>query len=195
MRSTPDKECGEKRPRPRDFVASVKCIGYRVVLSMMNPRVLGDLIDRHGPALVLFARQWCDAPEDAVQEAFLRLIRERTLPAEPVAWLFRVVRNVALDASKGKSRRQRREAIVGKRECWFEEEPRLGSDQEAAVQALQALPPEQRECIVAHLWGGLTFEQIGRVAGESASTAHRRFSAGLQALRTQLGISSPGEVP
>ena len=32
---------------------------------------------------------------------------------------------------------------------------------------LQALPIEQREAIVTHLWGGLTFEQIAEVAGEN----------------------------
>ena len=40
---------------------------------------------------------------------------------------------------------------------------------------------EQREVIVAQLWGGLTFEQVGELMGSSSSTAHRLYQAGLNA--------------
>ena len=43
-----------------------------------------------------FARQWCQTPDDVVQEAFLQLARQRTWPRSVVAWLYRVVRNGAL---------------------------------------------------------------------------------------------------
>ena len=66
-----------------------------------------------------------------------------------------------------------------------------GLDAEAAVAALEALPPEQREVIVARLWGGMTLEQIAAVAGCSVSSAHRRFEAGIAALRKQLGAPCP----
>jgi len=62
-------------------------------------------------------------------------------------------------------------------------------DADAAVDALKRLPLEQREIIVARLWGGLSFEQIAAVAECSASTAFRRFSAGIDALRQTLGAS------
>ncbi len=62
-------------------------------------------------------------------------------------------------------------------------------DPETATAELQALPLEQREVIVAHLWGGLTFEQIAEVSGISSSTAHRHYRAGLTALRERLGVS------
>ena len=51
--------------------------------------------------------------------------------------------------------------------------------------ALEALPPEQREVIVAHLWGGLTFEQVGVLAGCSTSMAYRRYTAGVETLRAR----------
>jgi hypothetical protein len=37
----------------------------------MDPDLLGNLLDQHAAALELFARQWCDVPEDVVQDAFL----------------------------------------------------------------------------------------------------------------------------
>jgi DNA-directed RNA polymerase specialized sigma24 family protein len=57
--------------------------------------------------------------------------------------------------------------------------------------ALDGLAPEQREVIVAHHWGGLSFEQIAAVVGCSASTAFRRYSAGVEDLRKQLGVKCP----
>ncbi|MGA9923590.1 MAG: RNA polymerase sigma factor, partial [Isosphaeraceae bacterium] len=64
----------------------------------MDPDLLGNLLDQHAAALELFARQWCDVPEDVVQDAFLKLAAQRALPDNPAARLFRVVRNGAIDA-------------------------------------------------------------------------------------------------
>src|SRR5262245_25354785 len=100
----------------------------------MSPEVLGKLIDAHGPALVLFARQWCAVPEDVVQDAFVKLVRQSSIPNEPVAWLYQVVRRAAIDAGKTSTRRQAREAAVARR--WFVEPELDGLDADAAVQAL-----------------------------------------------------------
>ena len=48
----------------------------------MDPDHLGYLLDRYLPALVLYARQWCRAPEDVVQEAFIKLARQAEPPRE-----------------------------------------------------------------------------------------------------------------
>ena len=157
----------------------------------MSPPDVARLIDAHAAPLVLYARQWCDAPEDVVQEAFLKLVRQGRPPRDPAAWLYRVVRNGALDAAKMAQRRQRRESAAARPVRWFVEPEVDGLDAETAVAALQRLPPEQREVIVARHWGGLSFEQIAAAAGCSASTAFRRYSAGLEDLRKHLGVSCP----
>src|SRR5947199_187550 len=123
---------------------------------MMSPADLGRLIDGHAGALVLYARQWCDEPEDIVQDAFLKLIRQGRPPNDAVAWLYRVVRNGALDAAKMARRRQRRESAAARPLPWFIEPQVEGLDAETAVAALQRLPPEQREIIIARHWGGLS---------------------------------------
>lgn len=46
---------------------------------------LQQLIDRHGAALTLYARQWCHAPEDALQEALIDLLRQDSVPDCPAA--------------------------------------------------------------------------------------------------------------
>jgi len=152
----------------------------------MDAAPFARLVEGHSGRLVLFARQWTSAPEDAVQEAFLRLARLSVDPDDPVAWLYRATRNAAIDAGKGERRRGRREAATARRD-WFVQPEVNGLDAEAAVAALERLPPEQREVIVARLWGGLGLEQIAAVMGCSASTAHRRHEAGIEALRRLLG--------
>ncbi len=161
----------------------------------MRPDDFARLLDRYGPPLLLYARQWCDAPEDVVQEAFLKLVSLRTPPRSAVPWLYRVVRNAALDARKAARRRQRRESAAARSASWFVEPVMDGLDAAAAVAALQRLPAEERETIVARLWGGLSFEEIAEVAGCSASTAFRRYSAGLDALRRELGVPCPNRSP
>ena len=161
----------------------------------MGPTDVARLIDAHAAPLVLYARQWCDAPEDVVQEAFLKLVRQGSTPQDAIAWLYRVVRNGALDAAKTARRRQRRESAAAHPVRWFRESEVDGLYAKTAVDALQALPAEQREVIVARHWGDLSFEQIAEVAGCSASTAFRRYTAGVDALRHSLGVSCPDRSP
>ena len=154
----------------------------------VTPQLLGRLLDEHARPLALLARQWCDSPEDVVQEAVLRLVQQRTPPDNAVLWLYRVVRNLAISAARRERRRRRREASVARMsQSWFmpSDDDRL--DARAAAQAMQALPVEQREAIVARIWGGLTFEEVAQVTDCSASAAHRRYQAGLSALREMLG--------
>jgi len=162
----------------------------------MGPELLGRLVDRHAAALVLYARQWCAAPEDVVQEAFVKLTLQRPPPDNPLAWLYRVVRNAAVSAARADRRRRRHETRAAERAAvWFEAAPGAALDGRAASAALHGLPLEQREAIVAHLWGGLTFTEIAAVAGCSSSTAHRWYVAGLNALRERLGVTWPNTTP
>jgi RNA polymerase sigma-70 factor (ECF subfamily) len=158
----------------------------------MGPEQLGRLVDGHAAALVLYARQWCAAAEDVVQEAFAKLAAQPRPPDNAAAWLYRVVRNGALSAARAERRRKRHEsAAAAAAPNWFAAPDEAALDGEAATAALQALPPELREPLVAHLWGGLTFEQVGELTGVSSSTAHRRYLSALSALRERLRVPCP----
>lgn len=161
----------------------------------MTPHEVARLVDRFGPPLILYARQWCRTPEDVVQDAFLKLVALRQPPHQVRPWLYRVVRNGALDAAKTERRRQQRETAVARPARWFVEPEIDGLDAETAIVALERLPLEQREVIVARLWGGLTFEEIAAVASCSVSTAFRRFEAGIDVLREELGVPCPNPSP
>ena len=162
----------------------------------MDPDQLGRLIDRHARGLALFARQWCDCAEDVVQEAFLKLVSERSTPRDPAAWLYRTVKNSALNAGRSERRRRIREqAAAAERPAWFEsprarESRGTAIDPEEACAQLADLPDREREVIIARIWGELSFEQIGAVLGGSSSSVHRLYQSGMQILRERLGAES-----
>jgi RNA polymerase sigma factor (sigma-70 family) len=161
-------------------------------MSCINAANVGRWFDAHARALVLYARQWMEdeSARDAVQEAFMRLLR---LPAEPAnvpAWLYRTVRNAALDGQRAdRRRRQREQRAASQRGAWFESRPGDLIDGAAAEAALAKLPGEQREVIVLRLWSGLSLAEVAAVCQAPVSTVFSRYRAGLAALRQQLESS------
>jgi RNA polymerase sigma factor (sigma-70 family) len=159
-------------------------------MGRIGPEILGRLFDEHAAALVLFARPWCDAPEDVVQDAFIALARQDPAPDRVVAWLYRVVRNGAIVAARRSRRRRRREQRAADRELspgapWFEAtDDRI--DAAHAARLLDELDAETREIVIARVWGGLTFDEVARLQGCSLTTAHRRYQSGLARLHERL---------
>jgi RNA polymerase sigma factor (sigma-70 family) len=157
----------------------------------VTPERLAQLLEAHGAALELFASQWTQSPPDVVQEAFVELARQSIIPDNIVAWLYRVVRNRAASEARSARRRKRRESTVASgRESWFQAS-HGGLDAEEVTEALRSLPDGLREVLVARIWGGLTFEQIGEVNQTSAATAFRRYEEAISLLRSRLRIPCP----
>jgi RNA polymerase sigma factor (sigma-70 family) len=154
-------------------------------MGRMAPEQLGRLYREHAAALRLYARQWPAGAEDLVQDAFVKLAQQTTAPDQVLPWLYRVIRNGALAAGRGEARRRRRQGRVSASEVWFgPTDDQL--DAQEATRLLAELPLEQREVVVARIWGGLTFEEMAELVGCSLPTAHRRYQAGLAALRERL---------
>lgn len=155
---------------------------------------LKQLLDEHGDALVLYAQQWCTAPEDVVQEAIIRLMRQRPVPDNVIGWLYRVIRNEAVSNARSLSRRKRHESAAGSiRVRWFKPTADDAMDAESAVAALECLPNELREVLVLRLWSGMSFEAIAEVAEVSTSTAFRRYESALRHLQERWKISCPNK--
>jgi RNA polymerase sigma factor (sigma-70 family) len=146
---------------------------------------LAELVEKHAAALVLYARTWCDCPEDVVQEALLELVSQPRRPDNSLAWMYRVVRNGAISAARRDRRRTQRELRAAALEAWFEKS--VGTlDAEEAAAALAALPTELREVVVARIWGNLTFAEIAELVATSLSTAQRRYEQGIREMQTRL---------
>jgi RNA polymerase sigma-70 factor, ECF subfamily len=140
----------------------------------------------HGPALVAYACSFAAdaaAAEDVVHQVFLRLLRGDTVtPDAPVAYLYRAVRNAALNARRNGSR----EVPLETEAACFEHR---GSNREAAMalqSALSALPEEQREVVVMRIWSGMTLEDVANATGVSLNTAASRYRYALEKLRERL---------
>ena len=154
-------------------------------MGRITPEELSRLYRAHAPALRLYVRQWSMGDEDLVQDAFVKLAQQPRAPDRVLPWLYAVVRNGALAASRGLARRRRRESRASPTEAWFSStDDRI--DGQAATDLLAELALEQREVLVARIWGGLTFEEVAQLVGCSLPTAHRRYQTGLTILREKL---------
>ncbi len=159
-------------------------------MSGITPERIARLFDGHAAALELYAAQWADHPSDVVQEAFLQLVRAKNVPDRPVPWLYRVVRNRGVSMARSDGRRRRREqSVAGDARDWFLPSEYSPLDATRASEAVQSLPEEEREIVIARIWGGLTFDEIAEIAGVTSSTAHRRYEAALASLRQRLGVT------
>lgn len=176
-------------------LASTNSLLKKSVMSKMEQTLFLELLDTHGPALVLYAQQWMPhstiGPEDVVQEAFVKLMQQQPVPKNTVGWLYRVVRNQAISAARSTTRRIKHEKNAATQtSAWFTNEAGGFLDTSEAANALQNIPLELREVIVLRLWAGRSFEEIANLIEKSISTAHRRYESGLVELRKHLGVSS-----
>jgi RNA polymerase sigma-70 factor (ECF subfamily) len=144
------------------------------------------LYDQHGPALVAYARSFVTdvaAAEDVVHQVFLRLLSpEIEMPDVPVAYVYRAVRNAALNARRN-----------GQRDAPLDPQLRVfkhrGGNMEAALsleKALGELPEEQREVVVMRIWSGLTLEEAAAATGVPLNTVASRYRYALDKLREKL---------
>lgn len=158
----------------------------------VSPKNLAAIWRECAAGLGLLARTRCNTPEDCVQEAFLRLAEQPTLPPNPRAWLVQVVRHLAINSARLESRRiSREERYVRMRPEWFADIDSIDPPVPTKVleQALRRLEPEYRELIVAHLWNGLTFRQIAEVFDISPSKAHRDYTYAIESLRNNMNAN------
>jgi len=155
---------------------------------MVGSELIARLFDSCASALALYARQLCDDPEAVVQQAFMKLAEQAEAPKEPVAWLYRTVRNEALMVSRAMRRRKRREIEASQiKSKWFQPPSNDAVDAQAVANAVASLPTDQREIVTAHIWGGLSFQAIGSIMGVSSSSTHRRYQEALETLRKGIG--------
>jgi RNA polymerase sigma-70 factor (ECF subfamily) len=143
--------------------------------------------------------------EDATQEAFLRAFTQlhRYDPTRPFkTWLFSIACHHCIDR------------LRKRRLTWVDiddeplsshpalREPRPGpeesvikGEQSAAIQALLAsLSPKDRGAIVMRYWFDLSYEEIARVTGTSASAVKSRLHRARTALGKTMGSTRSGRL-
>ncbi len=184
MRSSAQFLRGEKKFRclPRE---------HALMNEPSNAAFFSKLVEEHHGSLILYARQFMpEEAEDIVQEAFLQFLRHRfdRQPIDnPVAWLFRVVRNEAISRLRRRTLLGRRlEEIRRHQRSWFEANPSKSLENSEIAQKIAEMPLDLREVLVPRLWGELSFQEIGELTETSESTAHRHYVEALKYLKNKL---------
>lgn len=158
-------------------------------MESISPEQLAQWFDAHAAAMVLYARQWLGAgrAEDVVQDVFVRLMTQRRQPKNVRAWLFRCVRNAAMNELRSRRRRRDRHEQAGaERAGWFVSNPDDVIDAADVQAALADLPDKQREAIVLRIWGGLSLREVAEVTGNPLSTVFSRYRTGLAEIRKRM---------
>jgi RNA polymerase sigma-70 factor (ECF subfamily) len=130
-----------------------------------------------------------ESAEDAVHQAFERLLRRGSLPEDPGPYIFRSVRNAAVDAIR-RSRRQPG-AILADDEA----DPAYGGPathlSQDLEEALQGVSPDEREAIVLKIYGSFTFREISEIRGVPLQTVASWYRRGLERIREAMAREAP----
>jgi len=152
---------------------------------------------KNRPALVDYAAGILgsrESAEDVVQEAWLRLDGAAAAQPlrHPLGYLYRVVRNLALDLQR-RSRFEKRHFRTGEKaegisvERPSPEDEALHRQQLAMVlEALSELPPRTRTAVELHRLHGLKLKEIAERLGISVALAHALVLDGLDHCRSRL---------
>lgn len=122
--------------------------------------------------------------EDAVHEAFRNVLGKSSAPEGLRPYLFRCVRNAALDELRSLKRRGRRDSIFASAQETGSTPPALSASE--MDEFLDRLSADERECIVLKLYSGLSFREIAETRRTSPNTVASWYRRGLQKLRAHL---------
>ncbi len=153
-----------------------------------------QLYERHAQALRRYAERFCPDPasaDDIVQETFIRAWRHLPQlssgdrPVRP--WLFRVARNLLIDADRAARSRPSTVRVLATAEEGLDDTGlNRVLDQQIVADALHQLSPAHRTVLVETFYQGRTLAKVARQLGIPDGTARSRLHYALQALRRQL---------
>ena len=118
--------------------------------------------------------------EDLLQETFIALLKLSEQPKSAESYVFRAIRNRAINYKRTLWRRLTRELESSR---WFERDADETPAERAAMRCLQTLPRDQREVIVLKIWSQYTFDEIAGLLDLSPNTVAGRYRYGLEKIR------------
>jgi len=162
-------------------------------MTKISQNQLAQLYEAHEAELMLYAKQWHSEQhaEDIVQDAFIRLLKQRKSPENVRAWLFRVVRNASV--SKNRDLKQREKAgrkILESEVIWFESNSSDLIDARLAQNILQNLSSNLREIVMLRIWSQMSLKEIAQITGKSIPWIHKEYKRALELIKKELEYSS-----
>lgn len=129
--------------------------------------------------------------EDAIHEAFSRLLRMGRMPDDLKVYVFRAVRNAAIDQvtrfrKLGDVHSNNGAVAIFESHDGPADSASKREFQSRLETAIASLPEPQRDAVVFHLYGELTFKEIARLQGVPDSTVAARYYRALEKLRAEL---------
>jgi RNA polymerase sigma-70 factor (ECF subfamily) len=160
-----------------------------------EPGAFDELVARWHPALWTYARRITgsdDAAADAVQDAWLRVVRGLPRLREPArirAWIFGIARRVLMDRLRAQyAAPAMADVDLGGIDGEVESEAARDAEEasEALHAALETLPVVEREVLVLFYLRELSLAEIGGVLGIPAGTVKSRLFRSRNMLREAL---------
>lgn len=146
-----------------------------------------------GAELLLYARHLAgdQQAEDIVQDAFVKLLRQRKRPDNVRAWLFRVVRNASVSWMRRLGlRRLFFQKMSETSPAWFQSCPDDLIDAQQLQALLKELSPSHREVLLLRVWGQMSLKDVAQVVKKPISTVHHMHQTALEMLRKKLEHAS-----
>jgi RNA polymerase sigma-70 factor (ECF subfamily) len=150
----------------------------------MDARAFERLVREHQHMVYCVALSFCkdsSLAEDLAQEAFLKAYRsvdEMREPARLKTWLYSIAKFTAIDWI----RRRKREPVLGLAEGAAQElpeRPAAESKEDRSVRVMdviRGLKDEHREIMILRYVRGLSYSQIARETGSTASAVGEKLS-------------------
>ncbi len=166
-------------------------------------RALETLYDRYASTVLGISLKIMGdraAAEDVLQETFWRVWRSaasfQSQLGSFTGWLFRIARNLAIDAYRRRNIRPRPITDVDDSDSKIDQTPDPNMDvaqqsqlllnHKQVLSALATLPRVQRQVIEMAYFYGMTRQEIAEATGEALGTIHTRARLALQKLREEL---------
>lgn len=154
----------------------------------MDRNEIRKLYEHHRRGLFAYACSFVSSfatAEDILHHVFERLLRsEVEIAGSPIPYLYRAVRNAALNQIRDRSRE------VSLDDGWLDSPSGMEQTGLELQSALRELPEEQREVIILHVWGEMSFDEVAAALGISPNTAASRYRYGLSKLREQFQVGA-----
>jgi len=163
---------------------------------------LETILAEHEKPLLRFAAGFLrdhSLAQDAVQEAFVSLARQKTMPVGGHLrnWLFMATRNKAFDILRSEKRRlwlhnkAASEAAADSSVSGVHAEENEDAEKLRMVEAaLPKLNPARREVLLLRLQQGLPHEQIAEITGHSPGHCRKLLHEAVEQLKKIIGINS-----